>query len=91
MDSLPPEADWTCNLFELEGDELDEEDKLKKEVIELWRRDSVECMKELMGNPTFQDVMYYVLERVYNDGDGKLRVYNEMWTGNWWWNMQVSA
>ena len=35
MDSLPPGADWTCNLFELEGDELDEEDKPKKEVIEL--------------------------------------------------------
>ena len=76
---------------ELEGDKLDEEENPKKEVIELWRRNPVECVKELMGNPAFRDVMRYAPERVYDDEDGKSRVYNEMWPGDWWWNLQVSA
>jgi hypothetical protein len=28
-------------------------------------------------------------ERVYHDKEGKIRVYDEMWTGDWWWDTQV--
>ena len=60
-----------------------------KETLELWRRDPVECVRELIGNPAFQNGMRYAPERVYADEDGKTRVYKEMWSGDWWWDMQV--
>jgi hypothetical protein len=61
-----------------------------EEKVELWRRDPVECIKELMGNPAFREHMAYIAERVYLDQGGKVRIYDEMWTAEWWWNTQVS-
>jgi hypothetical protein len=29
-------------------------------------------------------------ERVYADKGGKERIYDEMWTADWWWDTQVS-
>jgi hypothetical protein len=80
-------------MFEITGDEPDERDqgKKRKEVIELWRRDPVECIRELIGNPAFQGHMRYAPERLYKDKDGKNQVFDEMWTGEWWWKTQVSS
>ena len=50
----------------------------------------MECIRELIGNPAFRDKMQYVPEKVYKDCDGNVRVFDEMWTGDWWWNLQVS-
>jgi len=59
------------------------------EKLELWRRDPVECVKELLGNPALKDHMKYAPEQVYEDVEGKTRVFDEMWTANWWWDTQV--
>ena len=59
------------------------------EEVELWRRNPVDCVKELMGNPAFRDAMSYVPERVYTDQAGTNRVFDEMWTADWWWDTQV--
>ena len=61
-----------------------------EENVEVWRQDPVQCVKELMGNPLFKDCMSYVPERVYMDKEGKVRIYDEMLTADWWWNIQVS-
>lgn len=61
------------------------------EELELWRRDPVECVKDLISNPAFRDHMSYVPEEVYSDSEGNTRVYDEMWTGEWWWKTQVSV
>lgn len=63
---------------------------LMTEDLELWKRDPVECIKELMGNPAFKDQMAYVPERVYADSAGSNRIYDEMWTADWWYDTQVS-
>lgn len=34
--------------------------------------------------------MRYAPERVYADEEGKERIYDNMWTGNWWWETQVN-
>jgi hypothetical protein len=60
------------------------------EEVELWRRDPVECIRELMGNPTFKSLMAYAPERVYDDIQGKVRIFDQTWTGDWWWDTQVS-
>lgn len=61
-----------------------------EENVEVWRRDVVECVEELIGNPAFKDYMSYVAEHVYLDKEGKVRIFDEMWTADWWWNTQVS-
>jgi len=59
------------------------------EDVELWHRNPVECVRELMQNPAFKDHQYYEPIRIYRKDDYTNREYGEMWTSDWWWNMQV--
>jgi Plavaka transposase len=79
-----------CDIVTITGDIVDENGVRMEESVEVWRRDPVECVKELMGNPAFKDHMSYVAERVYLDKGGTVRIFDEMWTADWWWNTQVS-
>jgi hypothetical protein len=64
--------------------------KMVTETVELWLRDPVECVRELFSNPTFKEDIKYGPQKVYTDESRTERIYNEMWTGKWWWKMQVS-
>ncbi len=61
------------------------------EEVELWHRDPVDCVRELVGNPVFRDAMRYSPEKLYEDAEGKSGIWNEMWTGEWWWKTQVRS
>ncbi|KAJ7261447.1 hypothetical protein C8J57DRAFT_1232312 [Mycena rebaudengoi] len=85
-------TDDYLKLKTLTGDELDDEGKPKKQIVELWHRDPVECARELLGNPMFTN-QEYVPRRVFknrdsNSGAYSNRVYSEMWTADWWWKVQ---
>ncbi|KAJ7184817.1 Zn-finger domain-containing protein [Mycena filopes] len=90
VDQLPTGPGWKCEIVTAAGNQLDENDEMMTEDLELWKRDPVECIKELMGNPAFHDYMAYVPERVYSNEDGResSRIYDEMWTAEWWWELQ---
>lgn len=91
IDRLPTKGpDWHCDLIKVAGDVLDGDGEMLTTDLELWRRDPVECICELIGNPAFKDVMAFAPERAYEDGQGKVHIYDEMWTCDWWWDMQVS-
>jgi hypothetical protein len=62
---------------------------IKSEELELWMRDPVTCIQELIGNPTFNGSMAYAPEKVYVDQNGQERRYDEIWSGDWWWKTQV--
>ena len=62
-----------------------------KEEVELWRRDPVECVRELIGNPTFQAQMRYAPEKVYTSEQQEDWKFDNMWTSEWWWETQVRA
>ena len=89
VDQLPTGPGWKCNKIEVTGDNIDENGMTMQENVELWHCDPVECVKELIGNPAFKDFISYEAEHVYVDDGAKVRVFNEMWTGDWWWNTQV--
>ena len=59
------------------------------EELELWRRDPVECVKELIGNPAFDGKIAYAPEQVFTNMTADEQIRDEMWTGDWWWNTQV--
>ncbi|KIK17767.1 hypothetical protein PISMIDRAFT_110783, partial [Pisolithus microcarpus 441] len=91
--------EWRCELVHTCGDledirhdrEQDEDHTTMGEEVELWLRDPVACIRELMGNPAFDGEIAYTPENVYTDLHGTTQWYDEMWTGNWWWETQVST
>jgi len=80
-----------CEIFEITGDRKDENGDAIVEEVELWRRNPVDCVRELIGNPAFKDGMKYTPEKHYEDEELNNRVYDEMATGDWWWEVQASA
>ena len=89
VDALPIGPKWMCRIIDVTGDRLNEEGELMHEQLELWLRDPVECVKGLIGNPSFRDFISYVPEHVFADEEGKVRIFDELWMGDWWWDMQV--
>ncbi len=62
---------------------------MKSEHLEMWYHDPLKIVRELLGNPIFKDVMQYMPIQLFMGADGKEQVFNEMWTGEWWWRIQV--
>ena len=91
VDMLPTGPGWKCEILRAEGDLLGDDGQPLIEELELWWREPVECVKELVGNPAFKKFMSFVPEQVFSDKDGKERVLDEMWTADWWWNIQVRS
>ncbi|KIL58543.1 hypothetical protein M378DRAFT_86367 [Amanita muscaria Koide BX008] len=90
IDRLPQGPEWSCEMFEVVGNELGDNGQPKIEKLELWKRDPVKCVKELIGNPMFKSYMTYAPYRAYENEDGSNRCWDEMATANWWWDMQNS-
>lgn len=84
---------WTFRQLEVAGNikqtALDGEEVPKCEEIELWMCNPIECIKELMEDPRFKDHMSYAPERMFTNEKMDIRAVDEMWTGDWWWVMQV--
>ena len=62
---------------------------MRGETLELWWRDPVECVRELIGNPMFRNAMRFAPEELYVDEKGEIQLFEEMWTGDWWKEIQV--
>jgi hypothetical protein len=91
VDQLPTGPGWICEIVKVDGDLVGDDEQMMSENLELWMRDPVECVRELVGNPAFKDFMLFVAEHVYADENGTIRIYDEMWTADWWWKIQVSV
>ncbi|KAI0644662.1 hypothetical protein C8Q79DRAFT_1001929 [Trametes meyenii] len=85
VDQLPTGPPWICDTVDVVGDEVNSKGDALTEELELWRRDPVECIRELIGNPAFKEHMSYAPVRVTRDG---VRYYGETNTGDWWWDKQ---
>ena len=60
------------------------------EELELWRRDPVEIIRELLGNPAWKADISYEPMRYFEDKDHSIHIIDEAWTADWWWKTQVS-
>lgn len=59
------------------------------ETLELWHRDPVECITELLANPYFRGKQQYAPRRIFRNKNGTNQEFGEMWTADWWWKIQV--
>jgi hypothetical protein len=91
-DSLPTPSkhSFECINVELPGDKLDGEGRPLVEHMELWRRNILDCVRDLIGNPAFRDVMAYAPHRAFRELEALRQIFDQAWTAEWWWDMQVS-
>ncbi|KAG1841961.1 hypothetical protein F4604DRAFT_1597759 [Suillus subluteus] len=88
VDALPRGPGWSCRKVTVRGNKEDEFGAPLEEEVELWSRDPVECVQELIGNPFFKADMAYSPAKAYADRAGQHRVIDEMWTADWWGETQ---
>ncbi|OCH83751.1 hypothetical protein OBBRIDRAFT_808769 [Obba rivulosa] len=88
VDSLPNSVTWQCHEITVTGDIYNDESRPLTEKLELWFRDPLECIRELLNNPVFKEAMAYAPQKQYVDAEGKTRVIDEMSSADWWWNIQ---
>jgi hypothetical protein len=92
VDSLPTpdKSSFECVSVELAGDKLDSGGQPLVEQMELWRRNVVDCVRDLIGNPAFRDVMAYAPHRAFRELEALRQIFDQAWTAEWWWDMQAS-
>lgn len=89
IDALPQGPGWKCTPLLVKGDVVGPNGEQLQEVLEIWHRDPVELVQELVGNPNFKNYLRWSAEQRFRDEDGNIREYREMSSGDWWWNTQV--
>ena len=89
VDKLPRGPKWTCTTITIEGDNMEQGGGRAVEEYNLWARDIVDCVRELICNPVFKGFMHFAPEKHFSNTARTSRVYDEMWTGDWWWKTQV--
>jgi hypothetical protein len=59
------------------------------ETFSMYSRNVLECIKALYGDADFAKHLRFKPERHYKYNDRSQRVYHDMFTGEWWWQVQV--
>ncbi|KAG2151133.1 uncharacterized protein EDB93DRAFT_1240176 [Suillus bovinus] len=88
IDKLPRATKWELKKINVVGNRTANDGQREMEDLELWLHNPVDCIRKLMSNPEFDQGVSYVPERVFADKEGKTQVFDEMWMGDWWWEMQ---
>ncbi|KAG2337593.1 hypothetical protein BDR05DRAFT_978456 [Suillus weaverae] len=88
IDKLPHATEWNLKRISMVGNRTANDGQQEMEDLELWLRDPVNCIHELMSNPDFEHCVSYAPEKVFADKEGKTCMFDEMWTRDWWWEMQ---
>ena len=64
--------------------------QIGSETATMYSRDVLECIQALYGNPEFAAHLVFKPERHYRRSGGERgRIYHDLHTGNWWWEIQV--
>jgi len=61
-----------------------------EECLEFYYRDVMKCIRGIYSDPGFKSELVFTPERHYTSHECTCCVYNEMYTGDWWWKVQVS-
>ncbi|QRV99715.1 hypothetical protein RhiJN_27734 [Ceratobasidium sp. AG-Ba] len=81
VNRLPHGPKWCRETIIVVGDEYNE-------ILDLWKRDIIEMIRYLLSDPRFIPHTRFAPERHYDSERRGNRVYDEMWSGQWWWRMQ---
>ena len=59
------------------------------EKFDMYARDILQCIEALWGDPEHVRYRCFAPERHYADADHTIRLYHDLHTGKWWWDVQV--
>ena len=90
INALPSGPEWTCHTFAIHGDQLDYNGEKSTEELDIWCHDLVACVNELLANPMFHEHMRFGPEKLFTDDSKEDQIINEMWTAQWWWDLQAT-
>ncbi|KAJ3911962.1 hypothetical protein F5877DRAFT_54695 [Lentinula edodes] len=68
-----------------------EEVVIAGQAFDFYKRDILECIRALYGNPDHCQYLCFTPERHYVDSDHTMRLYHDFNTGKWWWNTQKAV
>ncbi|KZV93297.1 hypothetical protein EXIGLDRAFT_646321, partial [Exidia glandulosa HHB12029] len=88
IDSLPQGVPWNVKKVRVIGDVKDENGDNMAEDLELWYRNPVDVVKDLLSNALFEDLLVYEPVRAFLEESKETRAIDEMWTADWWWELQ---
>ncbi|KAG8743109.1 hypothetical protein FRC11_014025, partial [Ceratobasidium sp. 423] len=89
LDKLPTIGPrWRRIERKIEGSVIGMDGKKLTELVEIWMRDILEVVRELLGNIAYGKQLVFVPQKVYLNGVGGERKFDEMWTGDWWNEIQ---
>ncbi|QRV74477.1 hypothetical protein RhiJN_02491 [Ceratobasidium sp. AG-Ba] len=83
VNRLPRGPSWFRESIKVIGDE-------GQEILDLWKRHVVDMIRYLLSDPHFIPHTRFAPDQHYDSEARHNRVYGEMWSGKWWWRMQVS-
>ena len=78
IDNLPGRPSFKCEHI-----------KIGNGTMPFYFRDILPCIRAIYGDPEFAQDLVFAPERHYADRERTQRVYSDMYTGNWWWSVQV--
>ncbi len=61
------------------------------QAFDLYRRNILECVRALYGDPEHAQYLCFAPECHYANKDQMIRVFHNFHTGRWWWDTQVGA
>ena len=61
-----------------------------KTPLVLYYRDGLEVFRHIFGNPEFKNSMSFIPQKIYSNHNKEIRIYTEMFTGDWAWEAQVN-
>ncbi|KAF8257045.1 hypothetical protein EI94DRAFT_1709737 [Lactarius quietus] len=79
IDTLPGRPSFECHTFIIGG-----------ESLELYFQDILSCIQLIYGDPAFAQDLVVSPEQHYADQEWTECVYSKMYTGDWWWAVQMS-
>jgi len=69
--------------------ECDIEDRKGQFKCKAWMRDPMAVLQEILDNPMIKDKVVWAPRKMYDQAGN--RVYTDLYTTDWWWEMQVST
>ena len=91
---MPSVAKWTRKTVYAKSSDcdcnLDSEQDVEEEVLDLWMRDALVLIQELLEDPEYESDFAYAPVKLYTDDSKENRIYSEMHTGDYWNDLIVS-
>ncbi|CAE6472817.1 unnamed protein product [Rhizoctonia solani] len=92
LDELPLAGPkWDVKAVTITGDKIGPDNEPIVEKAELWYRDILGVIRELLGNHIYGMDLVFAPRQEFEDTEKTQRVYDEMWTGDWWLRLQTSG